>query len=524
MMNVGSILKCAVSENLQTYLEFALRCLVHNGTYRFEALWNVQKNAQGGLFASKGSLPSRFNTCIAMGGEIPNSFMCLYELSYFFECAALAAVATTIKKANCEAETQSNRIGLAKEALLDASADDWESALSNPTTAVISTLDADIIPVRYGKHQLWRIPDELLGVRCQKILTKDLDGNFDRSLAENYWCDDDEEIADTAIAKSCDLSRAKAVQLFLALTPFAKDLNIDLCSYPLYFSYWPKEELVELGEEHSYFEFLSELHRPHQRLKFKRITGRTDPWCISIACPVCGQASKRVIQSKLSPDGKMGEIRCKSKNHIYQNEYGTPFIQRGCGSRTRFELGATPQSIYSFIKNNDITMYYPVKQILRLMRTSNYSPIAWPLTDLGVNKSDGKVVRDVNVPRGFGENLDMLTTGLAIQQAFLDGLLCQDTSDLCRDQRETVEYPVMLLAHLGRGPLFDDQVRVRGTGRSVTDTSSLKAKNRGEATVEMFRKAINFATFDLDTLLGLRTIRLNSWRSVVDAVSQIPSC
>lgn len=115
----------------------------------------------------------------------------------------------------------------------------------------------------------------------------------------------------------------------------------------------------------------------------------------------------------------------------------------------------------------------------------------------------------------------MATTNMAVQQAFLDGLLCVDSMVSMRRDNLLTGHPTMLLAYPGRSLLFDDEVRVRGEGMPVNDTSALRARKRRETTSEMFRKAIAFVDFDLDTLLGLRSIRQNSWPLIQQMISRI---
>jgi len=399
--------------------------------------------------------------------------------------------------------------------LLDCDEVTWERYLREPKAAVISSLDADIIPVRYGKHQLWGVPTELERVRCQNIQSTELSGPpLRHELDDIYWIDEDKEIASASLASATTLNHAKAIQYFLGLEPFARDLGINLLEYPLLFNFVPRPELLRLGPKSHFFDALDEIHSGSERLKLRAITGRTDPWALSISCPACGQASKRVIQTTLRPDGRTIEIRCKPKDHFYQNEFGSQFVQRGCGARTVKVLDRGPEAVYHFVVENDITLYYPVKQILAILRSSNDTPTALPATDIGVMLIGSQYRRDPSTPRGFGDHLDMLTSCIAVERAFLEGLICPMSSARARSDDALVSGTMMLLAYEGRSALTDSSVRVATCGRPVTDTSARKARRKGGDTLTMFRAAIDMSHFDLGTLLGLRTIKQRTWEDI----------
>lgn len=515
--NVGRQVRNALQHNINTLVDFAEECATHRGHYFPERLWRVQRHADGHNSLCAATDTPRYELCLGMGGEIVNSFVTLYELAYFFECVFLAAIATCIREYSAiDRESISSRRAQLRSMLLDCDEATWERYLREPKAAVISSLDADIIPVRYGKHQLWGVPTDLERVRCQNIQSAELSGPpLGHELDDIYWIDEDKEIASASLASATTLNHAKAIQYFLGLEPFARDLGINLSEYPLLFNFVPRPELLSLGPKSHFFDALDEIHSETERLKLRAITGRTDPWALSISCPACGQASKRVIRTTLRPDGRTIEIRCKSKDHVYQNEFGSQFVQRGCGARTVRVLDRGPKAVYEFVVANDITLYYPVKQILSILRSSNDTPTALPATDIGVMLVDGQYMRDPTTPRGFGDHLDMLTSCVAVERAFLEGLLCPTSSARAQSDDALVSGSMMLLAYEGRSALTDSSVRVASCGRAVADTSARKARRTGSDTLTMFRAAIDMSHFDLDTLLSLRTIKQRTWEDIV---------
>ena len=522
---IGTVIRNAVHANLATLTEFAIRCSDHCGTYAPSRLWKVSRVPDGSLSLVHAEDGPRFDLCLGMGGEIANSFTALYEVAYFFECAFLAAVAT------CYVKRIAGRINaldcsIAKSwtaaVLRDVSAGDWEYFLRKPAAAVISSLDADIIPVRYGKHQLWGIPTELEKVRCNNIATSSLGGPPSvHSLDGVYWTNEDKMIAEKAIRSSPSLNHAKALQLYQSIEPIAAELGIDLGSYPLLFNYVPKPELLSLGQQHEFMRILDEVHSVDERLKLRAITGRTDPWMLSFSCPQCGQASKRVIQTKLRPDGRTIEIRCKAKQHFYQNERGDTFVQSGCGAKTVRMLDHGTDAVYRFIVENDITLYYPIKQLLAVLRSSHDTPVALPATDVGLVTASGGFRLDSSRPRGFGDHLEMLTSCMAVQYAYLQGLFCPASSSRAHEQRELVRYPMMLLAYSGRSPLSDPDVHAAADGRPVNDTSALKSVKAGRPVIELFADSLHMVILNLETLLTLRTIATNSWGEVERQLSKM---
>src|ERR1035437_1422683 len=499
-VSVGRLVREAVQSNIEPLIAFTEECATHRGHYFPERLWRVQRDNRGGEKLCPATDTKRYELCLGMGGEIVNSFVTLYELAYFFECAFLAAVATCFRENYVvENESSSTRRVRLRSMLLDCDDSTWERYLRTPKAAVISSLDADIIPERYGKHQLWGVPTDLERVRCQNILTSQLSGPpLSHELDNIYWINEDKEIAAASLASTATLNHAKAIQYFLGLEPFARDLGIDLRNYPLLFNFVPKSELVGLGPKHHFFEALDEIHSVSERLKLRAIRGRTDPWALSFSCPACGQASKRVIQTALRPDGRTIRIRCKPKDHIYQNEFGSRFVQRGCGAITVKSLDRGPAAIYDFVLENDITLYYPVKQLLAILRSSNDTPTALPATDIGVTCVNSQYQRDPSTPRGFGDHMDMLTTCIAVERAFIDGLICPVSAARARSEDALVSSTMMLLAFQGRSSLTDPSVTVADLGRPVTDTSARKARQAGSDTATMFRAAIDMAHFDLD--------------------------
>jgi hypothetical protein len=104
--------------------------------------------------------------CVLMGGEVSNSFMPLYELGYFFQALFLSAVGSAILKKGFISKYKSQEMDntsldeTIRKDLLSLDDDILLHNLQSPMIAIVSALDTDVTPIRYNKHQLWRLrPD-----------------------------------------------------------------------------------------------------------------------------------------------------------------------------------------------------------------------------------------------------------------------------------------------------------------------------------------------------------------------------
>ena len=90
--------KQILSENIDGLIEFIQILIIHNGNYKPERLWKVEKTNDS-LSIRMGFRGEKINDyCILMGGEVSNSFVPLYEVGYFFQALFLSAVGSCVIK------------------------------------------------------------------------------------------------------------------------------------------------------------------------------------------------------------------------------------------------------------------------------------------------------------------------------------------------------------------------------------------------------------------------------------------
>ena len=204
--DLAQVLERSLKRSREGVIAFLHRFVVHDGTIRINLLYKVCRDTKGELSIRKACPRDTVNDfAIGMGGEIPNSFSPLYEISYFFQCLFLSSVATVFLKTYDrywlrDLEPKLIRIKVL-EFIETLSGDDIAAAMQSPTIPIICSLDTDIELLRYGKHQLWNIAAEGL-TRCVSSIDREYfqSGPIDESLKGIYWNDEDQEAGDVTCA------------------------------------------------------------------------------------------------------------------------------------------------------------------------------------------------------------------------------------------------------------------------------------------------------------------------------------
>jgi hypothetical protein len=364
--------------------------------------------------------------------------------------------------------------------------------------------------------------DEVLTRRVTSIKSSELNiSKLDENLRDTYWIDEDLEIAEKAITSSETLPHAKAIQYYLTIKTALNPFGIDIAKIPFFFNYVPTEEIIELGPENEFLDALIGLHTPKSRLTMRAITGRTDPWVITTKCPRCGQTSKRVLQTKLEPNARIVRVRCKENKKMFRNEMGTEYYLQGCGHIFDFEVPTNPADLFNFFQENDVSLYYPARQLIAIIKSSIDTPICTTTQDVGVLRDNsGKLIRNTVYPKGFGDHIEMLTSAYAMQFFFSEGILAQEASSEIKKRNLLMPKPMMILGFEGQSRFVSESVKVFGSNVYVTDTSILKVIKNGITMEELFMKSIWLHDFELAELLSLRSTQNNSIEKILEIIKE----
>jgi hypothetical protein len=505
-----------LTDNLEGVAQFVARMVTHNGTINIEQLYVVDFNGEKVKVRKGRADDKKSDYSLVTGGEVVNSFLPLYEVGYFFSSLFLAGIGTAVLHKNwLKKYKHSNSkkvLEVIKADLISLTEDEIFAGIRKPVIGIVSCMDTDVIPIRYNKHQLWKIDPKALIKRVAEITSIQYGNHAATYINTQYWTVQDQQIADIAMSSTTSLQHAKAVQTVLVYQIILKDLGINIKDIPIYFNYVPKEEIVSNGPGNSLLEVLINLHTPEERVKYRKITGIDKAWILTKACPKCGQGDKRILSSKLMGDGVTVKVNCRPHEFIFKNEHGDALVMKGCGYKFSFKVPIKTDDLYNLFKNEDFSIHFAARELLPILRDSIVNPIGFVATDLGVvRSSEGKLVRDPNQVPGYGDNLDMLISALGLQYFFCKGKIANRSAKRLKKLQLIMPNPVMLFAYDKPTQLVDPDVSILnqiGVKTSVSDTSALKARERGETSIEMLKKAVNIHAFSLKELFELRGKKL----------------
>ena len=510
-----SFIKEIIEKNIEGIVVFTERLLHHDGKVNISYLHRVKESDDKFSVSSMEEKDKLSDLCILMGGEVPNSFSPLYEMAYFFQAWFLAGIGTFFVKKygmlNDEASKLDIKSQISHDVLTLDEEELWEN-LKKPIVSIICSLDTDIEPYRYVKHQLWRLDEGCFKKRCSEVRKDEFGFSIaDESLKNIYWVEEDRQIAETAMANAEEFGHAKAIQYYLTIRKFLEylnidHLNIDLAAIPLYFNFVPREEFMALGPDNEVFQTLIALHDKKFLKFFSKLIRQQYPWIISTSCPKCGESSKRIISSRIKGDGKTVRAKCSPNVKIFRNEAGISVERKGCGHSFEFKVPDDPHELYEFCKNHSFTVNFPVRELVIVIKTTADSPVCWPVTEIGVRKDcKGRLYTVNDLPKGFGDHLALLTSMVTLQYFMIRGLI---VPDLVRDfQKSNVltKKEMLILANVSDTSLEDKMVTSKGNNNIyVKDTSALKALKNGLRVEEFFKLSVDIHPFTPEDLLKLK--------------------
>lgn len=504
--------KKILSENLDGVAQFVARMVIHKGDVHVEQLHVVElkKDKPFIRFGRAEDKKSRFT--VSTGGEVVNSFSPLYEVGYFYSCLFLSGIGTAIiKKDLLTKYKRTNRRELIKVIKADLAVlkeKEIFEGMKDPVIGIISNMDTDVVPLRYNKHQLWRMDPSVLTKRVAEIKPHEYGHQPASAVNKDYWTKRDQEIADIAMESSTCIQHAKIIQYYLVLQIFFEELGINIKNVPIYFNFVPKEEILNNGPTSSLLKVLVGMHSPETRIKYRIITGNNKPWILTKACPRCGQGDKRILASKLMGDGVTVKVHCKPHAFEFKNERGEGSLMKGCNYEFTFQVPTTSNGLYDFFKNEDFSIHFAARELLTILKDCVATPLALVVGDLGITrKSNRKLIKDLDKTKGYGDNLEMLTSSLALQHFFIKEKIAPEVAHDLNRHDINMRKPILLLGYDRPTLLTDPEVTVFSeTGKvlGVSDTSALKALERGLTAHQMFKHAIRIHSFTLNELLGLR--------------------
>jgi|GEM_PF-5607734 len=508
--------KQILEENIDGLVEFIKIFIIHNGNYKPERLWKVEKNNDG-LSIRRGLSGEKLNDyCILMGGEVSNSFVPLYEVGYFFQALFLSAIASCVLKKGWLAKyKQITNQDILKESIRsNLEILDNQTILNNlksPIIAIVSALDTDVTPIRYNKHHLWRLNPSVLSKYGGQIDAANYAySETDETFKDNYWVEKDRIIAEKMMSYNQKLPQTKAMLIYTVLEEICNLLGIEISDIELFFLFSPKEELINAGGDFSFLDVLSAVNSPDKKHIYRLLTKQDNPWVISTSCPNCGQASKTIIYTKIMDDTRTIRISCKQREYKFENERGDFVIDKGCGEVNFIDIPRGTKKLYEFIKSNNITIHFPTRSTMFVLRDSAVTPICLVAGDLGLEiGKNGKVKRRQNVPDGYGDHLDMIISSILFQDCILD----TDTYDTILARYLTLKdvylsHTQTIFCYDRPTKLIDEDIgNYSYPDTKVSDTSIFKFLSKGGSIFDLFHSSIRLYPIGLEDAKRLRDVK-----------------
>ncbi|MDP3992870.1 MAG: methyltransferase domain-containing protein [bacterium] len=488
-------------ENIEGLVRFVHALATHEGVLNTHRLHKViEQNSK--LKVVLGTREEKLNNfSVGMGGEVVNSFCSLYEAGYFFQALFITAVGSAAIRNGWVARYQQ---GLAdptiteqiRADLMGLSSDAIFQNMCRPVIAIVSSLDTDVNPIRYNKHQLWRLPNEAFKMRVDTV-TEDVYGQIpiDQTESSTYWVQEDREIAEKAMSSGEKLTYVKALQFYQVFKVICEKLKIDISQLPLYFNFVPRQEIIENGPDNSYLEALISLHSQEGKEEYRKRTGINKPWFIGVSCPNCGMGSKRVISSSLMGDNQTVKCYCREHSAIYRDESGHAIELVGCGHKWQFKVPLTKRGLWEFIRDNNITLHFAARWLICILKDTVDTPVGYVMGDIGVirDKSNMLCKNPIQI-KGYGDHRQMLTSALNMQDWLIN---CQtETTRSLRERGLMMPQPLILFGYDKQTTLIDPEVPVKEIpGMYASDTSFMKALRHGRKVADLFREAVRLHPF-----------------------------
>ena len=508
--------KQILSENIDGLIEFMQILIIHNGNYKPERLWKVEKTNDSSSIRM-GFRDEKINDyCILMGGEVSNSFVPLYEVGYFFQALFLSAVGSCVLKKGWLGKYKQikNPDILTQNIKSDLESLDNQTILNNlksPIIAIVSALDTDVTPTRYNKHQLWRLDPSVLSkyggqIDCKNYAQSEIDETF----KDEYWVDEDRLTAEKMMEFGQNLPQTKAMLIYNVFEKICHLLSMEISDISLFFLFSPQEELINAGSNFSFLDVLSAVNTPDKKHIYRLLTKQDNPWAISTSCPSCGQASKTIIYTKIMDDTRTIRISCKEREYKFENERGDFVTDKGCGEVNFIDIPRGTKKLHEFIKSHNITIHFPTRSTMFILKDSAVTPICLVAGDLGLGVGKhGQVKPRQNVPVGYGDHLDMLISSILFQDCILD----TETYDTILARYLTLKdvylsHTQTIFCYDRPTKLVDAEVyNYKFPETRVSDTSIFKYLSKGGSIFDLFYDSIRLYPFGLKDAKRLRDVK-----------------
>jgi hypothetical protein len=509
--------KQILDENLDGLVSFIQTMVIHNGNYKPERLWKVEKTG-GELRIRTGYKGENLNDyCVLMGGEVSNSFVALYEMAYFFQALFLSGVGSCVLKKGWLGKYKSveNPDILKQVITSDLLSLDNQTILNNlkaPLIGIVSALDTDVTPIRYNTHHLWRLDPNSFKKYVGRIDNEEYGQSaIDESFRGLYWVEKDRELADKVMSYNLNLPKTKALMMYEVFEKVCQQLDIELSDIPLFFLFSPQEELENVGQDFSFLDVLSAINTQDKKNIYRLLTKQNNPWAISTSCPNCSQSSKTIVYSKILDATSTVRLSCRKRQFSFQNERGDVISDCGCGNIVELEIPRGTKRLYEFIKNNNITIHFPSRSVIFVLRDSSVTPVGIVACDLGLEVGKyGKVVRRNQVPKGYGDHLEMLISSILFQDCILDTKIYDTILGRYLTLKNVyLNHSQQVFCYDRATKLVDQEISNYDYPETkVSDTSVFKYLERGNSAQDLFYNSIRLYPFDLEDAKRLRNLNV----------------
>lgn len=508
-------------KNIEGITAFALRLLDHEGRINEQYIYQIVRRGENITLEHPERIRGQYlNGGIRIPGEITNSFCTLYEVGYFINALFLSGVVSALPLEDYkETDNRSSLAARIKKDICSLTDTNIEKLLRSPRIPIISWLTDDVEPYRFRKEMLWGVNQEASKKIIGKINKNDLGQEQTDEFYRLLWVDKDRKLADKAIKYAKNMSEAKMIQYYLALEDFLRLLNIELSQIPFYFFSSPYHEMLELGPEHEFLEFLIEIHSREALKRFSKITGLQYPVFIKIPCPQCGESSKKIISGRIKGENKRTvRLICSKREKTFRNEHGVGTRKiEGCGHAWEFQIPDKPEELFKFLEDKGFSLQIALANLLQVFKNTAISPVAHVICDLNIYYD-----RNMNIkvfspyPGGYGSSARLFTSVMGVQLAFLKGLLANTSYGKIMAKKLLVRSPFMIIAHQSPTTLFDprdiyqDILKEYNILVGPQDSSIWKVINDGMSPEEVITRSIDLTYYPAEKMLhDVRGIQLS---------------
>jgi len=501
--------KKLAEKNIYCITAFVLRLIKHNGKINSQYIYEIKIDDKCISLKHPEKIKGEYlNGGIKIPGEITNSFCTLYEIGYFANALLLNGVVSALPiKDYKEVKNEASLIKRIKKDILSLSEEEIINSVKSPKIPIISWLTDDVETYRFRKENLWGVKKEVSKKIIGEITKEDMGKEKSEEFYKQLWTDKDKEITDTAIKYAEDMCKAKMIQYYLALGEYLKLLDIQIENIPFYFFCSPYHELLVLGQDHEFLEFLIAMHNKESLKIFSKIVGQQNPILIKIPCPKCGESSKKVINGRIKGDDKrIVRLVCSEAEKTFNNEHGlNTKIVKGCGQVWEFRIPDDPKELFKLMREKGFSLHVTLTNLLQIFRTTAISPVAHVICDLNIYYENDEIKIFSPYPSGYGSSAQLFTSVMVVQLAFLNGLLAKDFFK--KHRKLIVDNPFMLIAHQSPSTLYDpkdiykDILNEFGIKAGPQDSGIFKVLEDGMSPEEIFTRSVDLTYYPAEKMM-----------------------